>query len=100
MDEARERPVRRAGPTGGALTALLAVAACAGHATKAELPWWAVLAVAVSTAGLAGWTGAQIGRRRGPRDEHPEPGEQMPGPYPHRTPQRQGGETGTPLRMR
>ncbi|MBR8638419.1 hypothetical protein KEF29_01790 [Streptomyces tuirus] len=84
VDETRHR--RRAGLTGGAVTALLAVAACAGHATKAEIPWWAVLAVAVSAAGLAGWTGAQIGRRRGPRDEHPEPGEQLFGTHSIRTP--------------
>jgi hypothetical protein len=69
VDETRHRPVRRAELAGGAVTALLAVAAFAGHATKTGLPWWAVLAVAVSTAGLAGWTGAQIGRRRGPRDD-------------------------------
>ncbi|GGW96801.1 hypothetical protein GCM10010383_28210 [Streptomyces lomondensis] len=94
------RPTRRAGLTGGAVTALLAVAACAGHATKAELPWWAVLAVAVSTVSLAGWTGAQIGRRRGPRDEFPEPGEPVPGPYPLRTPRPQGSETESPLPMR
>ncbi|MEU2268982.1 hypothetical protein ABZ568_21745 [Streptomyces olindensis] len=81
VDETRHRPVRRAGLTGGAVTALLAVAACAGHATKAELPWWAVLAVAVSTVSLTGWTGARIGRRRGPRDEPFEPGEQLLGTY-------------------
>ncbi|MEU6468309.1 hypothetical protein ACIP4Q_04480 [Streptomyces massasporeus] len=56
MDETGRRPARRAGLPGGAVTALLAVAACAGHATKADLPWWAVLAVAVSAVGLAGWT--------------------------------------------
>ncbi len=88
VDEAGDRRVRRADAAGGAVTALLAVAACAGHATKAELPWWAVLAVAVSTAGLAGWTGARMGGRRGPRDEplpsaehvpaHPGPGAARP----------------------
>ncbi|MFB9536303.1 MULTISPECIES: hypothetical protein [Streptomyces] len=82
VDETRHRPVRRAGLIGGAVPALLAVAACAGHATKAEIPWWAVLAVAVSTAGLAGRTGAQIGR--GPRDEPPDSGEYMLGTHPHR----------------
>ncbi len=100
MDETRHRPTRRAGLTGGAVTALLAVAACAGHATKAELPWWAVLAVTVSTVSLAGWTGAQIGRRRGPRDEPPEPGEPMLGPYPVRTPRPRRSETESPLHMR
>jgi hypothetical protein len=69
VDEARVRRVRRAETTGGAVTGLLAVASCAGHATKAELPWWAVLAVAVSTVGLAGWTGVHLGRRHGGRDE-------------------------------
>ncbi|MFF8673295.1 hypothetical protein [Streptomyces sp. NPDC015242] len=75
MDQVGDRRVRRAEAAGGAVTALLAVAACAGHATKAELPWWAVLAVAVSTAGLAGWTGARMGGRRGPRSEPLPPGE-------------------------
>ncbi|WP_329048717.1 hypothetical protein OG873_04855 [Streptomyces violaceus] len=84
VDETRHRPVRRAGLIGGTVPALLAVAACAGHATKAEIPWWAVLAVAVSTAGLAGRTGAHIGH--GPRDEPPDPGGHMPGTHPHRTP--------------
>ncbi|MBB6074347.1 hypothetical protein [Streptomyces paradoxus] len=56
MDETRQGPARRSGLAGGVVTAVLAVAACAGHATKADLPWWAVLAVAVSTVGLAGWT--------------------------------------------
>ncbi|MGA5899046.1 hypothetical protein [Streptomyces venetus] len=83
MDETGHR--RRARLTGGAVTALLAVAACAGHATKAEIPWWAVLAVAVSAAGLAGWTGARTGRRR-PRDEFPEPGEQVFGTHALRAP--------------
>ncbi|WP_328346192.1 hypothetical protein [Streptomyces violaceus] len=84
VDETRHRPVRSAGLIGGTVPALLAVAACAGHATKAEIPWWAVLAVAVSTAGLAGRTGAHIGH--GPRDEPPDPGGHMPGTHPHRTP--------------
>ncbi|MFD5233283.1 hypothetical protein ACFWJ5_33105 [Streptomyces qaidamensis] len=56
VEETGRRPARRTGLPGGVVTALLAVAACAGHATKANLPWWAVLAVAVSTVGLAGWT--------------------------------------------
>ncbi|MFJ8591582.1 hypothetical protein [Streptomyces sp. NPDC093598] len=86
MDETRHRPVRRAGPTGGAVTALLAVAAFAGHATTAGLPWWAVLAVAVSTAGLAGWTNAHLGRGRRPRGDSTEPGEQMFGTCPLRAP--------------
>jgi hypothetical protein len=78
VDEAGDRRVRRTEAAGGAATALLAVAACAGHATKAELPWWAVLAVAVSTAGLAGWTGARMGGRRGPREEPVPPGGHLP----------------------
>ncbi|MFD8235398.1 hypothetical protein ACFV20_26395 [Streptomyces sp. NPDC059696] len=56
VDEARERSARRAELTGGVATVLLGVAAFAGLATQAGLPWWAVLAVAVSTVGLAGWT--------------------------------------------
>ncbi|GGT74048.1 hypothetical protein GCM10010256_35910 [Streptomyces coeruleorubidus] len=81
MDDARDRRVRRAEATGGAVTALLAVASCAGHATKADLPWWAVLAVAVSTAGLVGWTGAHLGRRRGGYDvAAPEPPDVHEGP--------------------
>lgn len=79
VDEAGDRRGRRAEAAGGAVTALLAVAACAGHATKAELPWWAVLAVAVSTAGPAGWTGARMGGRRGHRDEPVPPGDHLPG---------------------
>ncbi|MET9758916.1 hypothetical protein ABZ016_07655 [Streptomyces sp. NPDC006372] len=81
VDETRHRRC-----AGGAVTALLAVAACAGHATTADIPWWAVLAVAVSTAGLVGWTGARTGRRRGPRDEFPETGEQLFGTHPHGAP--------------
>ncbi|MFH8656208.1 hypothetical protein [Streptomyces afghaniensis] len=86
MGETRHRPVRRAELTGGAGTALLAVAAFAGHATKAGLPWWAVLAVAVSTAGLAGWTGAHLGRGRRPWEESTEFGEQVLGSHPLPTP--------------
>jgi hypothetical protein len=56
VEEARRRSARRAELTGGVVTSLLAVAAFAGLATKAGLPWWAGLAVAVSTVGLAGWT--------------------------------------------
>jgi hypothetical protein len=82
VGETRHRPVRRAELTGGAGTALLAVAAFAGHATKAGLPWWAVLAVAVSTAGLAGWTGAHLGRGRRPWEESTELGEQVLGSHP------------------
>ncbi|WP_159038804.1 hypothetical protein [Streptomyces sp. NRRL B-1140] len=77
MDQTRERSARRAELTGGVVTALLAVAAFAGLATTAGLPWWAVLAVAVSTVGLSGWTrrpdrpaaraGEPIGGRDGER---------------------------------
>ncbi|MER7477869.1 hypothetical protein ABTX60_09430 [Streptomyces sp. NPDC126510] len=56
MDDTRRRSARGAELTGGVVTALLAVAAFAGLATTAGLPWWAVLAVAVSTVGLSGWT--------------------------------------------
>ncbi|MEU7718953.1 hypothetical protein [Streptomyces tibetensis] len=56
MDETRRRSARGAELAGGVVTPLLAFAAFAGLATQAGLPWWAVLAVAVSTVGLAGWT--------------------------------------------
>uniref|UniRef100_UPI0031CF6239 hypothetical protein n=1 Tax=Streptomyces hawaiiensis TaxID=67305 RepID=UPI0031CF6239 len=83
MDETRRRSARRAELTGGVVTSLLAVTAFAGLATTAGLPWWAVLAVAVSTVGLAGWTrrpdrptarvegriGERIGERAGDRVE-------------------------------
>ncbi|MEU3885338.1 hypothetical protein [Streptomyces sp. NPDC029041] len=74
MDQTRGRSARRAELTGGVVTALLAVAAFAGLATTAGLPWWAVLAVAVSTVGLSGWTrrperpAARDGERIGERD--------------------------------
>ncbi|MFB6846370.1 hypothetical protein ACFCXS_16125 [Streptomyces sp. NPDC056373] len=85
VDEVRRRSARRAELTGGVVTPLLAVAAFAGLATTAGLPWWAVLAVAVSTVGLAGWTrrpdrpaaraggrvGACAGERAGGRDGRP-----------------------------
>ncbi|MEU1316000.1 hypothetical protein [Streptomyces tibetensis] len=77
MDEARRPSARRAELAGGVITSLLAFSAFAGLATKAGLPWWAVLAVAVSTVGLAGWTrrpdrpavraGGRIGERIGER---------------------------------
>ncbi|WP_369194773.1 hypothetical protein [Streptomyces djakartensis] len=100
MDETRHRSARRAGPAGGAVTALLAVAACAGHATKTGLPWWAVLAVVISTVGLAGWTGARIGRRPAPRDELFASGAHMPAPDPLHSPGPRRRDTGAPLRMR
>ncbi|MFF5367253.1 hypothetical protein [Streptomyces sp. NPDC013187] len=74
MDETRGQSARRAELTGGVVTALLAFAAFAGFATTAGLPWWAVLAVAVSTVGLSGWTrrpdrpAARGGERIGERD--------------------------------
>jgi hypothetical protein len=38
--------------------ALLAVMAVVGYTAMAGLPWWAVVAVVLLTAGLAGWTGS------------------------------------------
>ncbi|MFD8152251.1 hypothetical protein ACFY3O_02910 [Streptomyces sp. NPDC001046] len=101
MDGRRHRSVRRAGPAGGAVTALLAVAACAGHATNTGLPWWAVLAVALSAAGPAGWTGSRAGRRSGPRDE-PFGGAPVRPSDPARPlrPRPRHDDTEAPLRMR
>lgn len=78
--------VRRAGLSGAVVTALPAVVAVVSYGARADLPWWAVVAVALLTAGLAGWTGAQIGRRRGIRNEVLEPGEKMLGTYTVRPP--------------
>ncbi|MFE1250847.1 hypothetical protein [Streptomyces sp. NPDC058735] len=72
MNKAGEWCGRRTEAVRGGVTALLAVAACAGHATKAGLPWWAVLAVAVSTTGLAGWKGARTGGPGARRLEPPD----------------------------
>ncbi|APU44490.1 hypothetical protein BSL84_17095 [Streptomyces sp. TN58] len=58
--------------------------ACGG--VMADLPLWAVVAVASLTAGLAGWTGAQMGRQRGIRKEVLEPGETVVGTYTVRPP--------------
>jgi hypothetical protein len=38
--------------------AFLAVMAVVGYLAMAGLPWWAVVAVVLLTAGLAGWTGS------------------------------------------
>ncbi|MFJ3722848.1 hypothetical protein ACIPYQ_09795 [Streptomyces sp. NPDC090045] len=93
VDEGREAGeggrngrVRRAGLAGAAVTALLAVVAVVGLGVEAGLPWWAVVAVALVTAALAGWAGAQIGRRQGVRNEALEPGEKVLGTYTVRPP--------------
>ncbi|MFF1460372.1 hypothetical protein [Streptomyces sp. NPDC058330] len=75
--------------SGAAGTAVLAVVAVAGLGMKAGLPWWLLAAVALLTAGLAGWTGARIGRRDGIRDEVLEPGDQVLGTYTVRPPSTQ-----------
>ncbi|MGW8884629.1 hypothetical protein [Streptomyces sp. NPDC055749] len=78
--------IRRAELAGAVVTALFAVVAFVSYGVKADLPWWAVVAVALLTAGFAGWTGAQIGRRRGIRNAALEPGENVIGTYTVRPP--------------
>ncbi|MET9805091.1 hypothetical protein [Streptomyces halstedii] len=82
----RERRLQCAALSGAAAMAVLATAASVALGTKGGLPWWVVAAVGVVTAGLAGWTGVRIGRRRGIRDEVLEPGEQVVGTYTVRPP--------------
>ncbi|AWI31211.1 hypothetical protein E3E14_25065 [Streptomyces sp. ICN441] len=60
--------------------------AVVGTGIRADLPWWAVAAAALPTAGLGGWTGAQIGRQRGIRNEVLEPGETVLDTYTVRPP--------------
>ncbi|WP_256074259.1 MULTISPECIES: hypothetical protein [unclassified Streptomyces] len=77
----RKRRLQYAALSGAAAMAVPATAAAVALGTKGGLPWWVVAAVGVVTAGLAGWTGARIGRRRGIHDEALEPGEQVVGTY-------------------
>ncbi|WP_330480448.1 hypothetical protein [Streptomyces sp. NBC_00724] len=86
VGKGRDRRIRRARSFGAAATAFLAVVAVVGFGAKAGLPWWAVVAGALLTAGLAGWTGAQIGRQHGIRNEVLEPGETVVGTYTVRPP--------------
>ncbi|KUO16172.1 hypothetical protein AQJ91_37790 [Streptomyces dysideae] len=60
--------------------------AVGGFGIRLGLPWWAMAAVCVPTAGLAAWTGVRIGRRRGIRDQALEPGETVLGTYTVRPP--------------
>ncbi|MFJ8194912.1 hypothetical protein ACIQ8D_34965 [Streptomyces sp. NPDC096094] len=83
------RPIRRAELTGTAGIAVLPVAAVVLAGVEASLPWWAVAGPAVLTAGLAGWAGARIGRRRTVRGEALEPGEKVLGTYTVRPPYRE-----------
>ncbi|WP_245979053.1 hypothetical protein [Streptomyces diacarni] len=76
-DSGREARLRRARLSGAAATAALAVVAVLGFGIESGLPWWSVAAAALLTAGLAGWAGAQAGRRRGVRAEALEPGEKV-----------------------
>ncbi|MFF2408779.1 hypothetical protein [Streptomyces sp. NPDC058092] len=64
------------------MTALLAGVAVLAFGVKAGLPWWALVAVTLLTVGPAGSAGAQIGRRRGIRDEVLQPGERWSPPTP------------------
>ncbi|WPO70365.1 MULTISPECIES: hypothetical protein [unclassified Streptomyces] len=75
-----ERP-RSAGLTSAVATALLAVTAVLGFGVKSDLPWWAMLAVGLLTAGFAGWAGSKSGRREGVRDAVLAPGEKVVATY-------------------
>ncbi|MCZ7459340.1 hypothetical protein [Streptomyces sp. WMMC940] len=86
MDQGRDQRIRRARLFGAVAMAVLAAVAMVGYGIRAALPWWAVATVALLTAGLAGWTGAQIGRQRGIRNEVLEPGETVLGTYTVRPP--------------
>ncbi|MFB7089858.1 hypothetical protein [Streptomyces sp. NPDC056296] len=83
------RPIRRAELTGAAGVAVLPVVAVVLAGVEASLPWWAVAGPAVLTAGLAGWAGVRIGRRRAVRGEALEPGEKVLGTYTVRPPYRE-----------
>ncbi|MEV0692672.1 hypothetical protein [Streptomyces sp. NPDC050388] len=85
-ESTRDGRLQLAGLSGAAVTALLAVVPVVGFGLKASLPWWAVAATVLLTAGFAGWTGAQIGRRRGIRKEVLEPGEKVVATYTVRPP--------------
>ncbi|WFB05656.1 hypothetical protein LRS74_00475 [Streptomyces sp. LX-29] len=86
MNESVVRRILPAELAVAVLTALLGVVAVVGAGMKVDLPWWALAAVALPTAGFAGWTGAQIGRRRGIRNEVLEPGETVVATYTVRPP--------------
>ncbi|MEV7221825.1 hypothetical protein ACFT5D_18715 [Streptomyces sp. NPDC057144] len=86
MSQESDRRIRLARLFGAAVTAFLAVIAVVGFGIQADLPWWAMGAGALLTAGLAGWAGAQIGRQRGIRNEVLEPGETVLGTYTVRPP--------------
>ncbi|WP_405710952.1 hypothetical protein OG264_19145 [Streptomyces xanthophaeus] len=86
MDEVQERRILRARLSGAAGTALLAAVVVVGFGVKADLPLWAVVALTLLTAGPAGWTGAQLGRQRGLREQVLEPGETVVGTYTVRPP--------------
>ncbi|MEU9068231.1 hypothetical protein AB0E06_15855 [Streptomyces sp. NPDC048109] len=80
---------RRSALTGAAGTAVLPVAAVVLAGVEAALPWWAIAGPAALTAGLAGWAGVGISRRRAVRREALEPGEQVLGTYTVRPPYRE-----------
>ncbi|MFE2126978.1 hypothetical protein [Streptomyces amritsarensis] len=81
MDEVQERRILRARLSGAARTALPAVVAIVGLGAIGDLPLWAVVTVALLTAGTADWAGAQLGRQRGLREQVLEPGETVVGTY-------------------
>ncbi|MDA4891629.1 hypothetical protein PFZ55_32580 [Streptomyces sp. MS2A] len=80
---------RRSALTGAAGTAALPVAAVVLAGVEAALPWWAIAGPAALTAGLAGWAGVRISRRRAVRREALEPGEKVLGTYTVRPPYRE-----------
>ncbi|MFJ8825599.1 hypothetical protein ACIREE_28010 [Streptomyces sp. NPDC102467] len=87
MGERRENGNLGRAALGGAVgTAIAAVGAIVAIGVNADLPWWAVAGMAVLAAGPAAWTGAQIGRRDGVRNEALEPGETVLGTYAVRPP--------------
>lgn len=86
LDEGRGRRILHARLLGAAVTALLAGVAVVGYGVRAGLPWWVLLAVTLLTMGLVGWTGSQIGRRRGIRNDALEPGEKVVATYTVRPP--------------
>ncbi|WP_405696374.1 hypothetical protein OHA99_16275 [Streptomyces coelicoflavus] len=88
-ENGRTGPPRRSEWATAAGTAFLPVTAVVLAGVEAALPWWPVTGPAVLTAGLAGWAGVRIGRRRAVRREALEPGEKVLGTYTVRPPYRE-----------
>ncbi|MFG3133941.1 hypothetical protein [Streptomyces tendae] len=90
MEESgRSESLRGSALVGAAGTAFLPVVAVVVAGAEAALPWWAVTGPAVLTAGLAGWAGVRISRRRDVRRAALEPGETVLGTYTVRPPYRE-----------